>query len=199
LENLITKILIYMKVYFYSNNPAEAKENKEIIRYLKRAGVTVGSNLSGQTEMKNKLDALIVQGKKLDAKASYLMALTLSQGKDVLCLLPKGVKADEALSGLQSDDNFGQKLHLKFYQPDGLLDQVISFIKSLDQDSLRDLANIKYTLRLSSKISDYLNWKAKIKKMRKADWLRQQINQIMDNDTQYKKFLEDKFDIVEDK
>ena len=63
----------------------------------------------------------------------------------------------------------------------------------IDNDSIRNLFNIKYTLRISGKIADYLNWKADNKNVKKADWIRDQIQQIMQDDAAYQEFLKNKF------
>ena len=190
-----------MRLYFYTNEIINNQEAKAIMGYLKRAEINIFSNLSLKAEAKgfsqdqplDKMDALIFQGKKLDAKSSYLVALVLSQGKEVLCLIPQGTKLDDAWQILKSDSNLSAKLHLEFYSQDNLEDKVFDFLKSLDSGSIKDLFNIKYTLRVSGKLADYLNWKAKKLNTKKADWLRDQIQAMMADDADYQKFLKNKF------
>ncbi len=190
-----------MRLYFYTNEFINNQEAKEIVSHLKRAEVSLFSNLSLKAEAKgfsqdqplDKMDALIFQGKKLDPKISYLVALVLSQSKPVLCLIPEGTKLDEAWHILQSDSSLSAKLHLEFYNQDNLEDKVFGFLRSLDSGSIKDLFNIKYTLRVSGKLADYLNWKAKKLNTKKADWLRDQIQAMMAQDADYQKFLKNKF------
>jgi hypothetical protein len=190
-----------MKIYYYSSNAEQDSDSKQIVSWLKKSGVQVMDNSSANIRLQSsnseqsfsKVDALVVHGKKMDAKSGYWTALALSQNKDVLCLLPQGSKVDEALSSLQADNTVAKKLHVVFYQVDDLQEKILDFLRLLDQDSLRDLFNIKYTLRVSRKINDYLNWKADKLGVRKADWLRDQIQDIIKDDSDYKKHLEGKY------
>ena len=190
--NLLT--LKIMNIYFYTNNNDD--QAKDIVKYIKRIGFAVFTNISeGNIKDKSldKIDALVVHGHKFDSKTGYLIALSLSQNKEVLVLLPQGSKVDSTLHDLQQDKNFIKKLKVVFYKQENLEKSIIDWLQILDKDSVRDLVNIKYTLRVSSKISEYLNWKSKQLKMRKADWLRQEIKEMMEQDKEYQKFLEKKF------
>jgi len=190
-----------MRLYFYTNEFINNQAAKQIVEYLKRAEINLFSNLSLKSEAKgfsqdqplDKMDAMIFQGKKLDAKSSYLVALVLAQGKEVLCLIPQGTKLDDAWQILKSDSSVSAKLHLEFYNQSDLQGKVLDFLRSLDSASIKDLFNIKYTLRISNKLADYLNWKAKKLGAKKADWLREQIEIMMADDADYQKFLKNKF------
>ncbi|MFA5127362.1 MAG: hypothetical protein WC465_05210 [Patescibacteria group bacterium] len=189
-----------MKLYFYS--PQNNADSQLAMSALKQAGVSLSSNLlparnlpKGKEESLTKVDGLLVLAKNFDPQAAYLIALTLSQNRPVLCLLPKGQAPDKTLQSLQAQPNFAKKLRIDFYEPAQIKAPVIVWLQSLDQDSLRNLFNIKYTLRLSAKISDYLNWKAKQTSMTGADWLRQQIQDAMDKDSDYQQVLKNKFKV----
>ncbi len=187
-----------MKIYFYS--PQASSEASLVSNYLKQAGVSLLSNLApvlkknkDNSEGALKVDALLILAKNLDTQAAYLLALVLAQNRPVLCLLPKGSKLDSTLENLNQQANFAKKLQISFYQDSDLKQQVIAWLQTLDQGKLRNLFNIKYTLRLSGKISDYLNWKASDANMSGADWLRQLIQDNMDNDTAYQTVLKNKY------
>ncbi len=185
-----------MKIYFYTSSINS--QSKDIIKYIKRIGFDLSTNITEgniQDQSLDKIDTLVVQGQKLDGKSGYLIALSLSQNKEVLVLLPKGNKPDSTLYDLQQDKNFSKRLKIIFYTSESLEKDIIDWMQILDKDSVRDLVNIKYTLRVSSKISEYLNWKAKQLKMRKADWLRQQIKDMIEKDKEYQEFLGKKFSI----
>lgn len=189
-----------MKIYFYS--PQSSSETQAVIACLKQAGVSVLSNLlpvpkvSKKTqEGMGKVDGLLVLVKTLDTQAAYLLALVLSQNRPVLCLLPKGGKIDSTLVNLTSQANFAKKLQINFHQSSDLKQQVIAWLQTLDQGNLRNLFNIKYTLRLSGKISDYLNWKASKINLSGADWLRQIIQESMDSDADYQAVLKNKYKV----
>lgn len=185
-----------MKIYFYSNQYLNNQNAKDIVLYLKKAGAEVLSNLqpsgSGNPSL-DKVDAFVFQGDKLDTKASYLIALVLAQNKEVLCLLPQGAKLDASLKDLEADSKLAQKIHIELYDELNLKEKVLAFLQIIDNDSIRNLFNIKYTLRISGKIADYLNWKADNKNVKKADWIRDQIQEIMQDDLAYQEFLKKKF------
>src|SRR3989339_103253 len=188
-----------MKIYFYSNQFLNNKDARDIITHFKKIGVEVSSNLdstkaTGTEGMSlDKVDALVFQGEKLDTKASYLIALVLAQNKEVLCLLPHGAKPDSSLQDLGTDSKLAKKIHIELYDQENLKEKVLAFLKIIDSGDIRNLFSIKYTLRLSGKIADYLNWKADRQNIKKADWLRDQIQQIMQEDEQYSEFIKNKF------
>ena len=186
-----------MKIYFYSNQ-RDSAETKAINSYLKKLGLEILGDESSQAagsgeNTLHKIDALVVEAKKLDAQAGYLIALSLSLGKDVLCLLPQGKEADEALLTLQKDKTLVKKLHLAYYQSTDLANVLSDFLESLDNADLNELFNIKYTLRVSRRINDYLNWKTGQVARPKADWLRDQIKGILDSDQGYQNYLKGKY------
>ena len=186
-----------MIVYFYNDKTLDESVVRQATKILKQAGVDIlGHTSHGSEQSMDKVDALVFLGASLDARASYLVASCLAQGKEVLCLVPKGKKIDDTLGSLQADEILGKKLHLEVFADD-LSQPIVGFLKLLDKDSVRDLFNIKYTLRVSRRIADYLNWKSEKVSMKKADWLRAQIQQIIDNDQDFKDYKAKKFEIKE--
>lgn len=184
-----------MKIYFYTSLPTENPDVVSALSYLKKTGVDlVGNVISESSEAVEDVDGLIIFGRSFDTRSGYLAALSLAQRKDVLILLASGAVLDESLAALQKDKSFAKKLRIFYYKKD-LVDRLKDFILSLDTSTLREMTNIKYTLRLSPKISDYLNWKGERIDMPKADWLRDKIKEVMEGDTEYKKYLDDKFRI----
>jgi len=188
-----------MKIYFYIVNIDE--NSRAIGNYLKKVGMFVTSNLASETQQKNtsefqsldKIDLLLVYGDKIDQQSSYLLAAALSQGKKVLCLLPQATKIDDSLLNLQHDKILGKKLKILFFSDQDWRLVLAGYFEALEQGQTREFFNIKYTLRVSSKINNYLNWKSKKTDTKKADWLRDKIQQIMEDDDKYQDFLRDRF------
>lgn len=187
-----------MNIYFYIVNPDQT--SKDIGHYLKKVGMVVSSNFDNPYQQKNnlqfqsldKIDLLLVYGQKIDQQGSYLLAATLSQGKKVLCLLPQETKIDESLKNLQSDKILAKKLKILFFEKDWK-SALAEYFQGIDQSEVKELFNIKYTLRVSRKISDYLNWKNKNIGANKADWIRERIQEIMDSDQKYQEYLKNRF------
>lgn len=191
-----------MHIYFYSNTSETDQNSQQILQYLRRVGATVISetstkkidSLAGALPM-DKVDALIIYGQKLDAQAGYWLAWAVSKNKDVLCLLPEGTKLDAALEHLLTDQVATKKLHLARYQSNDVLEKVANFLETFGQDDLAELYNIKYTLRLSRKINEYLDWKSESTQIDKATWLRQNIQGLMEADKDWQKYLATKFKV----
>lgn len=183
-----------MLIYFYSQLKNEV--SRGVLQYLKRANVDVYSNLDAQKSTDISLaeaSALVVYDKSLAEESSYFVALALSENKPVLFLTDsKGVKS-KSLKNLQDNKNFNNKIQIHACDKKNLNHLLLKFLQQLDQDSGRDIANIKYTLRVSPKMSDYLTWKAEQEAMPKADWLRMLIAQELEHDQAYQQFLQKKY------
>jgi hypothetical protein len=194
-----------MKIYFAANQFASAKKLKqfsEIIKLLSDAGITVMSNIEDEnvTEFSeydmeqinksgevllDKMDALIIEGSEPPAESGYLIALSLAHKKQILYLTEKGSAINKTLLQLQKGKESGRYLSLASYDKKGASDVVLKFIQSIEHGEQRDIPNIKFTLRITPKIDRYLTWKAKNKKLTKADFLREQIQQMLDLDQLY--------------
>ena len=189
-----------MNIYFYSSRGLVSRQAREVVFFLKKAGMTVvGDDFKGKPATEDgllpKAEAMIFMGQSLDERASYLLAFHLAQNKKVLCLLPSGSPLDAGLSGLKDSDSLSQRLSLEFYTAKNVLEKVSDFLKKLDQRSAKELFNIKFTLRLSGKILDYIGWRAAKEKMPKADWLRLEVRKMLEQDEKYQEFLKKKFDL----
>lgn len=185
-----------MRIYFYTNQETNNPEAKEIVSYLRRAEIEVISSLTVLSDKPlERVDVFVFQGEKLDAKASYLIALALAQNKKVLCLLPMPSKPDESLQMLIQNKNLAKNLSVESYASDNLREKLAKFLSSINKSTVRDLFDIKYTLRVSSRINDYLNWKARQEKIKKADWIRDKIQNIITDDEAYQDFLKNKFKV----
>ncbi|MBT4349503.1 hypothetical protein HOD19_01835 [bacterium] len=185
-----------MVVYFYSQNQDEI--GKHIFQHLRKAQVDVFSNLSttkpADTSL-NTADALLIHSTTLDEESSYFVALAMSENKPVLFLTDsRGIKS-KTLKTLKNNKNFSDKMEIKQCDLQSIDDLILNFLQKLDQNSVRDMVNIKYTLRLSPKMSDYLDWKSKQIAIRKADWLRNLINKSIEGDKEYQKFLNTKYKV----
>jgi len=175
-----------MKLYFYSNSHNQAV-CKTIRSYLKKLGMEI---ISAGDKVKNgailaDVDFLFLHDLPLDSHSSYLLAMGLAQNKDVICFVPKGKKIDPTLQTFLDNKILAKKLHLIFYEQKNVLKGIEDFFESFDLEKLNEVVNIKYTLRLSNQINDYLNWRAKKSGIPKADWIREQIRKIMLTDKDY--------------
>lgn len=180
-----------MNIYFYSQY--SIKESRKIFLSFKKINFIVFSNI---LKSKNnifedndlkKIDYFILFIKNLDVRVMYITALAFLRKKKVIVLLPENIKVDMNWGYLINNSEF------HFFNKNNLYEKVDKIISQLKQKTSDDLFNIKYTLRLSGKISDYLNWKADKINLSGADWLRQLIQEHMDNDPDYQNVLKDKY------
>ena len=183
-----------MVIYFYSQTKDEI--GKGILQYLRKAQVEVFSNLNTKNPTNTSLseaDALLIYSKGLDEDSSYFVALAMSENKPVLFLTDIQGEKSKKLKNLQENKNFTDKVEIAQCNLQSVNDIILKFLQKLDQDSGRDMFNVKYTLRVSAKMSDYLDWKAKQIGARKADWLRNMISEKLQDDQEYHNFLNKKY------
>ena len=198
-----------MRIYFTADNQAEEKLQKRfsrIIEILNDAGVLVMSNLadvnlsgfsSQDLEKMNqagegvmeKMDALIIEGTRPIAESAYLVAIALAHQKPILYFAEKGKTINKNLVHLQKDKNTGKFLGLKYYTENILEKTLLDFLQTIEQGEGREAPTIKFTLRITPRIERFLHWKTHNTKKTKADFLRELIEKLIDEDQDYKKFV----------
>ena len=198
-----------MRVYFTADEQAEEKLQKrfsEIIEILSQAGILVMSNLADKNitglsaqdmekieqsgeALLEKMDALIIEGTKPLTESAYLIAIALAHKKPILYLSEKNKPINKNLLHLKKDKNTGQFLYLEQYLPDTLADILNNFLQKVEKGSGRENPTIKFTLRITPRIERYLHWKTHNTKISKADFLREMIERLIDEDENYLKFV----------
>ena len=196
-----------MRIYFTADNNAEERLQKrftQIIDILNSEGSLVMSNLAqkniagftsqdmekiGQTGevLIERVDALVIEGTKNLIESGYLIALALAHKKPILYLIEKGKVADRNLIYLQK--GVSSLLRLKNYSDNDLEKIVTEFVEFAERGAGKELPNIKFTLRITSKIERYLRWRTHNTKLTKADYLRNLLEDLIDKDEEYKKFI----------
>lgn len=198
-----------MKIYFCANPAAPEKSRQYFLRIKKfflNAGVLLSDNLqvdeltnSISQEMERavasgellltKFDGLVVFGNQPAGESGYLIALALAYKKPILYLLEKGSQLDTHIKGLLNDKQISKLLRIVFFSDRGLEKNLGEFIGGIEGSESGELPTIKFTLRITTAIERYLHWKTHNTKLSKADFLRQQIERLMDDDTDYQKYL----------
>jgi len=198
-----------MRLYFAADNQAEEKlQNNfsKIIDTLTDAGVLVMSNLANrnlsgfsQNDMERinqsgevlleRMDGLIIEGTKPFPESAYLIAVALAHKKPILYLCQKGKEINKNLQHLNKDKNTSKFLTLKYYV-DNILEKAVSeFLAVVEKGEGREIPNIKFTLRITPRIERYLHWKTHNTKISKADFLRELIEKLIDEDKDYNSFI----------
>lgn len=177
-----------MKVYFYAPDAKQspiADNVRAALDILGRSGVEVITkdrpveqafpDTYRQIERRGEsfldyVDAIVIEGSEADSEVGYLLAYAIAQKKPALLLLRKGTTNRNPLA------SFGQRLpkHLtmSFYRPETLEQQLISFLRQLGEIEYQEVPSIKFTLRITPQIEQYLSWKTHNTKITKADFLR---------------------------
>ncbi|MDP2586924.1 MAG: hypothetical protein Q8P32_04100 [Candidatus Komeilibacteria bacterium] len=183
-----------MKIYFHAKESSDSEQQKiqrQIIDFLENNGVLLLSNLI-KGELKDErlafenMDGLVIEGKDSAPDAGYLIALALAQGKRVLFLLPKGSILPDQLRSLQENGKLKKLILLRFYTDRTLINQLVDFIDLIETGELRrEVPSVKFTLRFTPRADRYLTWLNRKKKIKKADFLRQLIDESIKNDEEY--------------
>lgn len=195
-----------MKMYFYGPETSrrERIEHYELIaKVLKRNGVLLSSNVArrevnlpaediAQAEatgqpLLDQMDALIIDGTLSDQQAGYLVAFAITTRKPTLFLYERGI-VPELFKHLTAKE-IPRWLTVTAYLPKNLEAKVEAFLGTVQGARVREVPRIKFTLRITKSIEQYLVFKTHNTKFTKADWLRAEIEKLMANDSAWRKFL----------
>ncbi|MFA6421846.1 MAG: hypothetical protein WCV92_00345 [Candidatus Buchananbacteria bacterium] len=199
-----------MKIYFSVAQNTEKNTDlaEQVVRILNQAGILVLSNYkqedifefaeqdlervenSGESILK-KIDAIIIDSNSSTEESGYLIALALTHKKPILYLAEKGNVLDRHLSGLLKNKDVAKILKVAFYYDQNLEKVILKFITEIETGYGIENPNIKFTLRITSRIERYLYWKTHNTKTSKADYLRDILEKMIAEDEEYKKYLKE--------
>ena len=193
-----------MKIYFFAAKTEKKRLNdnyETIIKALRQAGADLYSNLkerslpSDLAEVRDsgglvldRMEAIIIEGTESAADIGYLLALAISQKKPALYIYEKGAGSQEVLKYL-SEKSIPASLKVRNYEKNSLEKILIDFLKTLKGREIREVARIKFTLRITSSIEKYLHYKTHNTTKSKADFLREYIERMMKLDKDYEDFI----------
>jgi len=188
-----------MKIYFYSKkedgNVEQQATHEMIFKFLNDNGLTIFSNLldkagAGPQNSLENMNGLIIEGKGSASEAGYLIALSLSQNRPLLYLLPKGKELPEQLRPLLNNDKLKKLFFFKYYSNRILWNILVDYLDIIETGELRrEAPTVKFTLRFTPRVDRYLNWKSKRIKMSKADFLRKLVDDLIKTDEEYQNQL----------
>ncbi|MBI3115415.1 MAG: hypothetical protein HYZ09_02905 [Candidatus Kerfeldbacteria bacterium] len=194
-----------MKVYFYGpvTNRRDLEDDYDSIRkVLKRADVWLSSNTERQEvdlpaeereraealeqPLLETMDAIVVNGTHSDQQAGYLVAFAITTKKPTLFLYQRGTVPD--LFRHLTAKAVPKWVRVVAYTDQNLERQVEAFLAGAAGVAVKEVPRIKFTLRITRSIERYLAFRTQNTKLTKADWLRQQIERLMRDDDQWRKF-----------
>ncbi|MBU0597632.1 hypothetical protein KKF61_01395 [Patescibacteria group bacterium] len=194
-----------MRVYFFSPtiSTIELDQNyKKIVETIKQSGVfVVASSDENNTDFKkeeleqmteageillDKMDCFIVEASKPDQEIGYLLAYAISQKKPLLYLYQKGTP-EKVAHGYLTKKNTPDFVIMKSYTKTDLEQKVLDFINDVSQGKgIKEKPNIKFTLRITSRMERYMQYKSKRLKKTKADFIREILEKMMGEDGDFK-------------
>jgi len=194
-----------MRTYFFQPliSTKELDANyKRIVETLKQAGVFVVAssdennidfkkedlekmNESGEILL-DKMDCIIIEASKPDQEIGYLLAYAISQKKPLLYIYQKGTP-EKVARGYLTKKNTPYFIRMASYTAKDLEQIVLQFIDEVGMGKgIKEKPTIKFTLRITSQMERYLDWKSKRKKVTKADFLRKILEEMIDQDNDFR-------------
>jgi len=200
-----------MRLYFAATTKAPTNlQNQfvEIVDLFHSAGVTVMSNLSEKNvsnlsnqdlekmestgeNMIELIDGIVIEGTNFLPETGYLIAIGLAHKKPILFLTQTNKAINKNLIEIKKEPTVAKLLNLKTYTQKNLNETLLDFLHQIEQGDSGEKATIKFTLRMTKKIERYLQWKTHNTKLSKADYLREVIEKIINQDQDFQKFIAD--------
>lgn len=183
-----------MTVFIY-----DTKTNGAIERLCKKAGLTVLTpkrlrkkpqrTVGDNQFFLEQVDLLIMEITKPERDATFLLAQAILMNKPMLCLYRKNQTPQELLTVIKHKAA-PRPVKTFSYTEATLLEGVQHFLDDLlltpeDQD---DIPSSKFTLRLSPRIDDYLEWYSAQHAITKADYLRALLTRLAKQNKDYRRY-----------
>lgn len=140
-------------------------------------------NESGEILL-DKMDGIVVEASKSDQEIGYLLAYAISQKKPLLYLYQKGTPEKVAF-GYLTRKNTPENVHMQVYGRKDLEQVLLAWVAAIG-GGRHEKPTIKFTLRITPRIEQYLNKEAKNKRMSKADYVRELIEEIIKKGEEFK-------------
>lgn len=190
-----------MNLYFYAPEPSSeefTQAYRAVTAVLERTGATVwtresatGDALGGRTRQSplERVRAIVIEGTKPDPEVGYLLAYAIAQKKPALLLTLKGHVRQSPLETFGKSHSIPKTLQQALYLPITAEKALLPFLERLDAIPFLQVPSIKFTLRITEDIEEYLHWKTHNTKISKADYLRKAIQEdLISKDEAYKHY-----------
>lgn len=158
---------------------SEAQFKTEDIIESKRTG----------TSLTSRIDAFVLDITDPCQEIGYFLALAVLYKKWILCLYSKSENPTWFEQFKQHISDY-KKVTIKAYTRSSITKIIQEFLKSFDIGSVdnEDVPSLKFTLRISPRMERYLRWKTINTKDTKADFLRKEIQRMMNEDEKYNEY-----------
>jgi len=190
-----------MRIYICSDFKKNPATSKLLVRLVSEKGFQVLTNEEvidpkkhepkgwyAQHEAFHMLRGLILEITEITPQITYLLAQAMFMKKPLLCLYEKSKPPREFLMLIRKK-HCPDFIIMKSYTLQKIEATLNPFLASLSSEVMQTVANIKFTLRISPKIEQYLQWKAKQEGMTKANYLRNLLLALQQEDREYRQWL----------
>ncbi len=191
-----------MHVYFYGPNTTKADLRQtygQVKAVLAQTDLYVSTNTEAEqvqvsaellvetkqsnTPLLERMDAFIIEGTSSDPEVGFLLAHAIALRKPTLYLYQRGT-VPQVFSHL-SQRELPKYIHVVAYSTDGAGPAVMNFLHSIEGIKIKEVPRLKFTLRITGTIEEYLYFKTHNTKVSKADYLREQIEKRMEEDADW--------------
>lgn len=194
-----------MHVYFYG--PATPKHDlrqayRQVKATLSQTDLYVSTNTEEEeiqvsaellaeakqsnTPLLEHMDAFIIEGTTSDPEVGFLLAHAIALKKPTLYLYQRGT-VPQVFSHL-SQRELPAYIKVVAYRGDLIARSAMNFLDSIEGIKIREVPRLKFTLRVTHSIEEYLHFKTHNTKLAKADYLREQIEKLMTDDQDWQRF-----------
>jgi len=194
-----------MHVYFYAP-PTKQSDLRQAYRLIKDALGLTDIYVSTNTELEEvqvsaevmadsrehdvplleQMDAFIIEGTSNDPEIGYLLAHAIALKKPALYLYQRGT-VPQVFSRLRQRE-LPSYIKVIAYDREKLAVAIPHFLKSIEGITIREVPRIKFTLRVTASIEEYLHFKTHNTKLSKADYLRERIDAVMEKDEDWQEY-----------
>lgn len=191
-----------MHLYFYAANTAKKDlrdSYQQIKSTLAQTDVYVSTNTEAEqvqvsaevlADMKQRdvpllerMDAFLIEGTTSDPQVGFLLAHAIALKKPTLYLYQRGT-VPQVFSHLTQKE-LPKFITVAAYREANVVNLVNHFLASIDGTKIRQVPRIKFTLRITNAIEEFLHFKTHNTKTTKADYLRERIEELMTEDADW--------------
>ena len=192
-----------MHVYCYiprPDIPVQHHRGNDILDALDTPDLFVSSNMRAKqaiapsvraeaetthTPLLDHMDLLVLEGGQNDPEVGFLLAHAIISKKPTLFLYPKGTRPH--IFDLMAKSALPATVVVAPYAPEKSGAVIQEFLERVSGRVMKEVPRIKFTLRITNAIDAFLQFKTANTKLSKADYLREQIERIMGQDTAWQR------------
>jgi hypothetical protein len=194
-----------MHIYFYapkSSRPDQKHAIASIKSTLRQSNLWLSTNTEDEeiqvsaevlaqtkqsgTPLLERMNAFIIEGTLTDPQTGFFLAHAIAQKKPTLYLYQRG-NVPEIFSHL-SHKELPKNIRVEAYQLERVEKILLDFLGNIEGSKIKEIPRHKFTLRITDAIEEFLHFKTHNTKVTKADYLREEIEKLMQDDAEWQKF-----------